>query len=564
MLNEPGRLLGHELAAQMDRVISRMVEKSSLPPNPPRATLRRTFRDTRLHSKGCDYFSTGVPRAVGVLITDRKEVVSQNAEPFTESDVHISQSSVQTDFDQLFLADRITVLEESTDSNESEDSFSDTDSSTMSEKDIEDLLSPARLYFLQKQKALELRAKGWSMVGVFQHLVACSDETILEFCQRLWKLCFIFEKAHVLEEALMGFELIQAGYDIEFGAASKETMRCFVYKARILRKMKRYQDSEALYRQAIAGFRSLRQRVAELKCQLLLGTFLQSLERHSEALQFLLEALTEHFAQTKTIEESRKVIDLLDSIRKLHSKMRLGPDLIKSISRLKSLQHEWIDTPNHLNLLSEFVQLGGHYSKLHKYEMADLCFAYPAPIQSSRISPAIRIEALKYSRELSIHYQRQGKWIKSIEHLEHALEQLPALLHLKSAERTDFQRPLVVTDTLEHDLFATLGRLLSETRPTGQQPVVRDSCKHWSTWKRAEAAWAKLDTRRRIIRHKPIRHSRIDSLRDREIVQRSDSTSLSSQGSSGISSGSAGSRLGLTYSVGSASSIVSNSVFMVP
>jgi tetratricopeptide (TPR) repeat protein len=548
----------------MDRVISRMFEKSSLSPNPPRATPERTFPNTRLHNKEHGNLSTGVPRAVDMFTSYGKDVVSQNAEPFTESDIDMSQSFVETDFDQPFLADRIIGLGESTENNKSEDSFSDTDSSTMSEKDMEALLPSARLYFLQKQKALELRAKGWSMVGVFQHLVACGDETVLEFCQRLWKLCFIFEKAHVPEEALMGFELIQAGYGIEFGAASKETMRCFVCKARILRKMKRYQDSEALYRQAITGFRALRQRVAQLKCQLLFGTFLRSLERHPEALRFLLEALTEHFTQTKTIEESRKVIDLLDSIRKLHSKMRLGPDLIESISRLKSLQHEWIETPNHLNLLSEFVQLGGHYSKLHKYEMADLCFAYPAPIQPSRIIPAFRIEALKYSRELSSNYQRQGKLIQSVEHLEHALEQLSTLLHLKSSERTGLQRTLVVTDGLEHELFATLGKLLKETRPIGEQPVFQDSCKHWSTWKRAEAAWAKLDTCRRIIHHKPIRHSRIDSLRDREIMQQSDPASISSQGSSRISSGSAGSRLGITYSVGSASSIVSNSVFMVP
>jgi tetratricopeptide (TPR) repeat protein len=372
-------------------------------------------------------------------------------------------------------------------------------------------------------------------------------------------------KTHRLDETLIGFELIQAGYDIEFGAASKETMRCLVFQARLLKKMNRFQESEKLYWQAISGFRTLRQRVAQLKCQLLLGNLLRSIKGTSEALRFLLEALIEHFAWTSTIDESRKVVDILEFIRKLHIKMELGPDLTESVSRLKALQHEWPKTRNHLKVFSEFVQLGGHYSKLGKYELADLFFAYRLSFHCSRVSTPTRIELLKRSRELSIHYQRQRKLTQSIEQLKLAVEQFSDVLQQRASGITGFQVSSVMSDTLEQDFFATLGELLNETKPA-QEEVISESYQvpPWSTWRSAEAEWAKLQSRRRTTRHNLIRNSRLDNLRGRELAQISDSTSFSSHGSSKISSSSVGSRLGMTYSVGSASSIVSNSVFMVP
>lgn len=552
----------------MDRVISRILEQSTLgTTSPPPAISDLRFSNRRRFSTDLDYLSTGVPRNPPSIVSrsDRKPLVPRDTEPQVESYIEVSQSLADRELDHIFLSDNVPAAGVLTDINSSEDSFSDTGSSTVSEKDAQALKVPARLYFRQKQKALELREKGWSMARIFQHLVACGDETPLEFCQRLWKLCLFFKKAHFLEETLVGFELIQAGYDIEFGAASKETMRCLVFQARVLKKMNRFQESENLYRQAISGFRTLRQRIAQLKCQMLLGHLLRNLKRTSEALRFLLEALIEHFAWASTIEESRKIVDILESIRKLHIKMGLGPDLTESVSRLKTLQHEWPLTRNHLKLFSEFVQLGGQYSKLGKYELADLFFAYRLSFHCSRVSTPTRIELLKRSRELSIHYQRQRKLTQSIEQLILAVEYFSDLLQEKALWRADFQRSSMMSDTLEQDFFATLGELLNETKPAEEEPISQSyPVPTWSTWRSAEAALAKLQTRRRTTRLNPIRNSRLENLKGRDIMQKSDPTSFSSHGSSKISSSSVGSRLGMTYSVGSASSIVSNSVLMVP
>jgi tetratricopeptide (TPR) repeat protein len=566
-INEPDRLLGHELAAQMDRVISRMIESSSLRAKHPGAVSGLSFSHVQHPNNGLDYLSTGVPKGLPLHMTvsNTRGNHARNSEPLEESEIETPHYLVEKELDHPFLADRILPVLGTNDSNESEGSVSESESSTISERGMQALSARSRLYFHQKQKAVELRANGRSMAGIFEHLVADSDETGLEFCQNMWKLCSFFEKAHLLKEALIGLELVQAGYDIEFGAASKETMRCFVRKARILRRMKEYRDSEALYRQAIAGFKALRQRLSQIKCQLILGNFLRVLGRDSEALHFLLEAIIENFVLAKTTEESRKVVELLDSVQRLHHKMELGPDFADNIFQLQIIQQQWVEAPHHLKLWTEFVGIGAHYSKLKKFELADLCFTIPAPIRSPN-NPATRIQLLKCGRELSMHYKRQGKLIQSIEQLENALQHFSALIHQKSFERTDFQRTLVMTEALEQELFAALGELLVVTKPSEMQPVVQESDKVplLAMWMRAEAAWSKLDAHRRLFQHKPLRNSHIDNLRDRETMERNDTASISSHGSSMFSGGSTSSRIGITYSVGSASSIVSNSAFMVP
>jgi hypothetical protein len=145
------------------------------------------------------------------------------------------------------------------------------------------------------------------------------------------------------------------------------------------------------------------------------------------------------------------------------------------------------------------------------------------------------------------------------------VEQFSDLLQQKALERTDLQRSSMMSDTLEQDLFASLGKLLNETKPAEEELISQSyQVPPWSIWRSAEAEWVKLHTRGRTTHHNPIRNSRLENLKDREIMQKSDSTSFSSHGSSKISSSSVGSGFGTTYSVGSASSIVSNSVFMVP
>jgi hypothetical protein len=154
---------------------------------------------------------------------------------------------------------------------------------------------------------------------------------------------------------------------------------------------------------------------------------------------------------------------------------------------------------------------------------------------------------------------------QSIEQLILAVEYFSDLLQEKALWRADFQRSSMMSDTIEQDFFATLGELLNEMKPAEEEPISQSyPVPAWSTWRSAEAALAKLQTRRRTTRLNPIRNSRLENLKGREIMQKSDPTSFSSHGSSKISSSSVGSRLGMTYSVGSASSIVSNSVFMVP
>jgi len=552
----------------MDRVISRMVENSSLKPSSPVVTATRglPYSYSRPNDKGFDYLSTGVPPKLllELPLPSGEEVLSHQSEPVLVNDVEDSHAFVEKELDHLFFEENTVSTQEYMDNNDSEGSISDSESSNISEKDMQTLLAHARLYFPRKQKALELRAKGWSMVGIFQHLLAAGgNEAGLEFCRKLWKLCSFFEKEHLLEDALLGFELIQAGYDIEFGAASKDTMRCLAHKARVLRKMKQHQDSEVLYRQAITGFRALRQRSSQLKCQLLLGSLLRSLDRNIEALELLVGALIEHFSLPKTFEESSRVLELLDSIQKVHFKMELGPGLNESISRLKDIQHHWIETPDYFRFWTESMSIGVQYSKVGEFDVADLCFAIPVPIWTGRPGPTIRIQLLRRFTELCMHYKRQGKLMKSIEQLEDVLKEFSLHLQEKSFEINDSRKTSVMTDTSEQEFLEILKNIMLELDPA-EIPAIQDSFKMplWSSWRRAETAWAKLD--HHIGQHKPIRNSRINHLRECETIQRRDTASISSHGSSGLSSGSSGSRIGITYSVGSASSVVSNSAFMIP
>ncbi|KAH8771518.1 hypothetical protein BGZ57DRAFT_433840 [Hyaloscypha finlandica] len=186
-INEPDRLLGHELAAQMDRVISRMIESSSLRAKHPGVVSSLSSSHVQRPNNGLEYLSTGVPKGLPLhmSVSNIGGIHARNSEPLEESEIETPHYFMEKELDHPFLADRILPVLGTNDSNESEDSVSESESSTVSERDMQALSARSRLYFHQKQKALELRANGRSMAGIFEHLVADSDETGLEFCQNM-------------------------------------------------------------------------------------------------------------------------------------------------------------------------------------------------------------------------------------------------------------------------------------------------------------------------------------------------------------------------------------------
>ena len=120
-------------------------------------------------------------------------------------------------------------------------------------------------------------------------------------------------------------------------------------------------------------------------------------------------------------------------------------------------------------------------------------------------------------------------------------------------------RILGAMDQHDYDLAKILEQVLTESKPQESQDSSQISSE-MKAWMRAQEAYRELNLRclvlQEISNHQKTIEHRLTQLRG--------SANSSSHGSSMISSGSTSSRFGVTYSVGSASSIVSNSVFMVP
>jgi hypothetical protein len=304
--------------------------------------------------------------------------------------------------------------------------MSEDDSQTSISSDTERLASEAAV-----KEALALRAKGMPIDSILLDLGCGVNEFCAEFCQNLWNVCFLFEKEGLLDETLMAFNLIQAGYTRVFGSPSIETMRCILYKARILRKRKEHEDSEVAYRQAIEGLKSLGETKYQLKCQIFLCDYLRNLGKKSEALYLLLETLIEHFHSTTTLVEKTKIIEVMGSMQRLHLKMDVDQNMVNimdSISRLQQLQSQLSILYHEFNVWVEFLRLGSCYSEIGKLDMADLCFAIAQPGsqpgQMQVRNPRLKIELARFYKELSLHYRRKRKVVESNIQLKVAFEHL--------------------------------------------------------------------------------------------------------------------------------------------
>jgi hypothetical protein len=384
------------------------------------------------------------------------------------------------------------------------------------------------------KEALALRAKGKSIDSIFLDLGCESNDICTKFCQNLWKVCFSFEKKKLLEEASIALDLIQVGYTRVFGSPSIKTTHCMVYQARMLRKRKEYKDSELAYRQAINVLRTLKETKSQLICQLFLADFLKSLGKLSESLHLLLETLIEHF-NSRTASIETKVPEVMGSMQRLHLKMDVDQNMVKvmaSVTQLQELQSQWPEPYHEFKIWVGFVRLGGCYSEVGKFDMAELCFSYIRPAGYEGTNPFLKIELARFHKERFLHDRRQSRVVDSIIQLKMAFK------HLLSVEPPD-----------EYDqaLAIELEQLLGEFKSQEMQAVGNSP---------RQTAWEQMrDTFRVFVARLKIK--------EREIMQYEETRSPSSHGSPMFSSSSASSRFGVTYSGGSESSIVSNSVFIV-
>jgi tetratricopeptide (TPR) repeat protein len=425
-------------------------------------------------------------------------------------------------------------------SSQSDYSTSRKGTSSVSEHDSQTSVSPGTSKPAPEaaiKKALALRAKGKSIDLIFLDLGCGSNDVCLKFCQNLWKLCFSFEKKNLLEEASIALDLIQEGYTRVFGSTSIKTMHCMVYQARMLKKRKEYKDSESAYRQAINGLRNLKETKSQLICQLFLADFLKSLGKLSEALHHLLETLIEHF-NSRVASIETKVPEVMGSMQRLHLKMDVDQNMVKvmaSVTQLQELQSAWPEPYHEFNVWVGFVRLGGCYSEIGKFDMAELCFSHIRPAGYEGTNPYLKIELARFHKERSLHDRRQSRLTDSIIQLKVAFK------HLLSVEPPD-----------EYDqaLAIELEQLLGEFKSQKMQTVGNSSL---------QTAWEQIRDTFRVF----VDRRRIKELKEREMMQCEESRTPSSHGSAMFSSCSSSSRFGVTYSGGSESSIVSNSAFIV-
>jgi hypothetical protein len=361
----------------------------------------------------------------------------------------------------------------------------------------------------------------------------------------------LFGREGLFEEFLLAVDLIHDGCSRILGDFRKEATRCLVLKARVLKKMKNYIDSEATYRRVFTGLRELGDNKSLLKCQLGLSSLLKSIDRTQDALYFLLEVLMEHFTISRTSQERRRVIGLLHCIRSLHCKMELGENLTEmneSLLRLEGIQSRPASQQKaRLALYVELARLGWQYSKFGMSNLGELCLRYPPPNEAGTLSPQTRIQLCLFYKERCLYAKQEGNVDQSISHLRAALVNISLLISETSAERSEEFRGQL------DELVASFQQVLFDIKPPLTSPV-----DNLLLWKKAEAAYRALRTDPWIAQEKIASNDNMEHA----MTHQGESLSISSGGSSMWSSGS--SRYGVTYSVGSASSIVSNSAFMVP
>ena len=341
-----------------------------------------------------------------------------------------------------------------------------------------------------------------------------------------------------------------------------------------MRKQNDYEGSKAFISQAIAICKRFWDNKHALKCQLFLGDTLLSQGRCSEALHVYVEALIE---QRGTWQGSGKV---MASIRKLHLKMNESgrmEEIIFTSSILGDLLDERgaMVSSRTFDIWTEFAQLGSGYSKLNLFEVADLCFEVPEPVlDATLLSASYYIRRSQFRKEYSLHSLRQDKILQALTQLTLAFECIqslgtdilpfgPIVLHGERASQN--------SRTVLRHVFEELSKLLSKAAP--HEPALPLEIYRY---KKANLLAMKISSNLSPKISSPLilygtdfrRHgknrnqigkdkSRASSIRSGAAV------SILSNGSSMFSMNSSSSRFGLTYSVGSASSYVSNSAFMV-
>jgi tetratricopeptide (TPR) repeat protein len=400
------------------------------------------------------------------------------------------------------------------------------------------------------------------------YIFSLVQEDRMVFLDALEMVLFSYEQQGLLDKAWIANRLMELGFaGIPGSSISRDYLRCIVQKAQILRKQRKFELSEVAYRQAIEGFKDLKETKCRLKCQVQLGNFLRTLNRDSEALCLLVDTLLGHFnSKTTRLQQT----EIIAAIQNLHYKMNESGEMkhvISSFHRLVRLSHpshdpgtkllNWRTSPEYFNIWAEFANLGSGYSNLEMFSIADLCFAFPHPeIQSgpSGLSQLKRIPSIQ--KEICEHYRRQGKIVGSLEQLKVAFDCMLPLV-----ERYQYSQASV--DIAVHELRQILKESEPQERFFNARPFKRSPT--LTAWFRAQDAYKQFGRKIAYRERFPMRISGISLIEEEITISRNgDTASLLSHDSSMFSVGSLGSKLGVTYSVGSLSSLVSNSGFMLP
>jgi tetratricopeptide (TPR) repeat protein len=391
-------------------------------------------------------------------------------------------------------------------------------------------------------------------------------------CESLGVLSNRYLKRDLLGQARMAvrlMELVQA----ELFKHSSISAKCNFQKARILRKENDYERSVTYISQAIASYERFGEKNNALKCQLFLGDTLLSQGRCSEALHVFVAALIEH---RRTQQGSDKV---MASIQNLHIKMNtycMMEEVIFISSTLGDLlgKRGAIVYSRTFDIWAEFAQLGSGYSKLELFEIADLCFEVPEPVLNEMLPNAsYYIRRSQVRKEYSLHSLRQGKTSQALTQVTLAFECIQSIgtgilpfgpIVLPGGRTSQDSRNVVslVLEELRNVLIqATPGITLPEEVYCYEKANFLADKISWnlSTEVGSPLVLHGTDSRKHEKNRNQIGKDKIRAPSIRGGV----AASISSSGSSIFSIDSTSSRPGLTYSVGSASSYVSNSAFMV-
>jgi tetratricopeptide (TPR) repeat protein len=378
-------------------------------------------------------------------------------------------------------------------------------------------------------------------------------------------------KRDLLGQAWMAVHLMEIVQD-ELFKYFRISAKFSFQKARILRKQNDYEGFTIYMSQAIAICKQIGDKKHALKCQLFLGDTLLSRGRCPEALYVFIEALIE---QRETWQGSGKV---MASIRKLHLKMNESgkmEDIILTSSNLGYLfaSEGAMLYSRAIGIWTKFAQLGSGYSKLGLFRVADLCFEVPEPMNERLPTVSYQIRRSKFRKEYSLHSLRQDKILQALTQLTLAFECIQSLWTGKHP-----YREIVNWETIRQDsrnvvrhLFEELSKVLSEATPHESALAEESHCYKKASLLANEISLNLLtevssplvpygtDFRKHEKNKNQIGKDKIRAPSIRSGV----AASISSKGSSMFSMNSTSSRFGLTYSVGSASSYVSNSAFMI-